>query len=175
MILNAIIHRASDEQTRTFLIGMRTSRPAWIVSQNMLSMSSQLSKEVNRLGQSILLKNLPISALRLARISRLNTYFVERLLTRFLGCAAMVLGILSTRVFETRTATGRDQFAFQDSCVSQIFIRIISNGEKKLDNEMWLCEDKLKGKTGHFRLPSASQKRACLSSLLWSERPNGGK
>ena len=31
---------------------------------------------------------------------------------------------------------------------------------------MWLCEDKLKGKTAHFRLPSASQKRACLSSLL---------
>ena len=30
---------------------------------------------------------------------------------------------------------------------------------------MWLCEDKLKGKTAHFRLPSASQKRACLSSL----------
>ena len=76
------------------------------------------------------------------------------------------LGSLGTRVFETQTATGRDQFAFQDSCVSQIFILIISNGEKKLDNEMWLCEVKLKGKTGDFRLPSASQKRACLSSLL---------
>ena len=44
-------------------------------------MSSQLSREVNRLGQSILLKYLPISALRLARISRLNTYFVERTLS----------------------------------------------------------------------------------------------
>ena len=31
---------------------------------------------------------------------------------------------------------------------------------------MWLCEDKAKGKTARFRLPSASQKRACLSSLL---------
>ena len=30
---------------------------------------------------------------------------------------------------------------------------------------MWLCEGKLKVKTAHFRLPSASQKRACLSSL----------
>ena len=30
---------------------------------------------------------------------------------------------------------------------------------------MWLCEDKLKDKTAHFRLPSASQKRASLSSL----------
>ena len=31
---------------------------------------------------------------------------------------------------------------------------------------MWLCEDKAKGKTAHFRLPFASQKRACLRSLL---------
>ena len=31
---------------------------------------------------------------------------------------------------------------------------------------MWLCEDKLKGKTVHFRLSPASEKRACLSSLL---------
>ena len=31
---------------------------------------------------------------------------------------------------------------------------------------MWLCEDKLKGKTTHFRSPSAAQKRACLSALL---------
>ena len=31
---------------------------------------------------------------------------------------------------------------------------------------MWLCEGKLKVKTAHFRLPSASQKRACLSFLL---------
>ena len=40
-----------------------------------------------------------------------------------------ILGSLSTRVFETRTATGREHFACQDSGVSQIFIRIISNGE----------------------------------------------
>ena len=31
---------------------------------------------------------------------------------------------------------------------------------------MWLCEDKLKGGKAHFRLPSASQKRALLSSLI---------
>ena len=31
---------------------------------------------------------------------------------------------------------------------------------------MWLCEDKLKGETADVRLPSASQKCACLSSLL---------
>ena len=38
------------------------------------------------------------------------------------------------RVFETRTATGRENFACQDSAVSQIFILIISNGEKILSN-----------------------------------------
>ena len=32
---------------------------------------------------------------------------------------------------------------------------------------MSLCEGKLKVRTAHFRLPSASQKRACLSSLLF--------
>ena len=31
---------------------------------------------------------------------------------------------------------------------------------------MWLCEGKLKVKTAHFRLSSASQKRSCLSSLI---------
>ena len=31
---------------------------------------------------------------------------------------------------------------------------------------MWLCEGKLKVKLAHFRLPSASQKRVCLSSLI---------
>ena len=39
------------------------------------------------------------------------------------------------RVFETRTATRRENFACQDSAVSQIFILIISNGEKILSNE----------------------------------------
>ena len=31
---------------------------------------------------------------------------------------------------------------------------------------MWLCEGKLKVKIAHFRLPSASQKRACLNVLV---------
>ena len=43
-------------------------------------------------------------------------------------------GSLSTRVFETRTATGRDHFACQESIVSQIFVLPISNGEKLLSN-----------------------------------------
>ena len=46
----------------------------------------------------------------------------------------MKIGSLSTHVFETRTATGSEHFAFQDSGVSQIFILIISNGEKILSN-----------------------------------------
>ena len=37
-------------------------------------------------------------------------------------------------VFEMRTATGREHFACQDSGVSQIFILIISYGEKMLSN-----------------------------------------
>ena len=61
----------------------------------------------------------------------------------------LIIGSLSKRIFETRTATGRQRFACQDGGVSQIFILI-----------------KLKGKTAHFRLPSASQKSGCLSSLL---------
>ena len=44
------------------------------------------------------------------------------------------LGSLSTRVFETRTATGRERFACQASGVSQIFVEIISNVEKILSN-----------------------------------------
>ena len=44
------------------------------------------------------------------------------------------LGSLSTRVFETRTATGREHFTCQDSGVSQIFVLIFSNGEKILSN-----------------------------------------
>ena len=38
------------------------------------------------------------------------------------------------RVFETRMATGRENFACQDSSVSQFFILIISHGEKILSN-----------------------------------------
>ena len=44
------------------------------------------------------------------------------------------IGSLSTRVFETWTATGREQFAFLDRIVSQIFILFISNEEKILSN-----------------------------------------
>ena len=42
------------------------------------------------------------------------------------------LGSLSTRAFETRTATGREHSVCQDSGVSHIFILIIHNREKVL-------------------------------------------
>ena len=73
---------------------------------------------------------------------------------------------LSTRVFETRTATGREHFAYQDSGVFQIFILSSLMEKRYVAMKMWLCEDKLKGKTAHFQCPSASQKRAFLSSLI---------
>ena len=43
-------------------------------------------------------------------------------------------GSLSTRVLEMRTATGREHFSCQDRIVSQIFILLISDGEKILSN-----------------------------------------
>ena len=48
------------------------------------------------------------------------------------GECGLILGSLSTRVFETRTATGREHFMWQDSGVFKIFILILSNGEKIL-------------------------------------------
>ena len=53
---------------------------------------------------------------------------------RTLSRARAIKGSLSTRVFETRTATGSELFAFLDRIVSQIFILFISNGEKILSN-----------------------------------------
>ena len=46
----------------------------------------------------------------------------------------VTLGSLSTHVFETRTTTGREHFASQDSGVSQAFTLIIFNRETILIN-----------------------------------------
>ena len=46
----------------------------------------------------------------------------------------ILLGSLRKRAFEKRTATGREHFAFQNCGVSQIFVLVISNGEKVLSN-----------------------------------------
>ena len=47
-------------------------------------------------------------------------------------CHSSPIGNLSTRVFETRTATGREHSVCQDSGVSHIFIVIIQNREMVL-------------------------------------------
>ena len=60
-------------------------------------------------------------------------------------------------VFETLTATGREHFACQDSDVSQILYQSTLMEMRYLAMQMRLGEDKLKGKTVHFRLPCASQ------------------
>ena len=52
-------------------------------------------------------------------------------------------GSLSTRVFETRTATGREHSVCQDSGVSHIFILIVHNREKVLSIVYVMCEDEL--------------------------------
>ena len=44
------------------------------------------------------------------------------------------IGSLSTCVFETQTANGREHFACQDNGFSQIFTAVISNGKKILSN-----------------------------------------
>ena len=120
----------------------------------------------------VVLRNLPCATIirRMKGVVSKETVVLRRWgssIQKFGGINSMTLGSLSTRVFEMRTATGREHFAYQDSGVSQSFILIISNGEKILSNINVLCEGKLKGKTAHFRLPSASQKCACLSSLLF--------
>ena len=46
--------------------------------------------------------------------------------------SSLILRSLSTRAFETRTATGRERSVFQDSGVSLIFILIIPNRENVL-------------------------------------------
>ena len=65
----------------------------------------------------------PFSSRLAFRLCRQN--FISRALT---------IGSLSTHVFETRTATGREHFACQESIVSRIFVLLISNGEKLLSN-----------------------------------------
>ena len=74
-------------------------------------------------------------------------------------CGKALIGSFSTRVFETRTATGREHFACQDSGISQNILLTIPNGGKIPNNISGLCEVKAKGKTAGFRLPSASQTR----------------
>ena len=61
----------------------------------------------------------------------------------------------STRVLETRTATGREHFACQDRVASQNFILLISNADKIFSSVNMAVRGQVK--IGHFRLPSAPQ------------------
>ena len=63
---------------------------------------------------------------------RLNEYTIKQKIR--LKTAISLLGSLSTRVFKTRTAAGRQHFACLDGIVSQMFLLLISNGEKILSN-----------------------------------------
>ena len=65
----------------------------------------------------------------------LRNSFALRLIEIILGLRlCRISRSLSTRILETRTATGRDHFSCQDRIVSQIFILIISNGVRILSN-----------------------------------------
>ena len=58
---------------------------------------------------------------------------INKLMSVF-HASVLLLGSLSLRIFETRTATGREHFTCHGSGVSQVFIFIISKGEKILSN-----------------------------------------
>ena len=81
---------------------------------------SGLKEEINLLAAKFPPRSPPCCLLRFSREPNARVH--------------MILGSLSTRVFETWTATGSEQFACRDSSVSQIFILIICNGEKILSN-----------------------------------------
>ena len=74
----------------------------------------------------------------------------------------MLLGSLSTRIFETRTATGREHFECQESGVSIIFILIIFKGKTILSSVNVFVGRHVK--RGNSPLPVAvcRQKRQCL-------------
>ena len=82
-----------------------------------------------------------------------------------------ILGSLSTRVFETRMATGREHFTCQDSGVSQIFVLIISNGERiLLSNVNVVVWKEVKRKNSSLPVAVRVSKTCVLSSLLTHDR-----
>ena len=60
----------------------------------------------------------------------------------------LLFGSLSTRVFETRTATGREHFACKESIVCQMLMLLISNGEKILSNVNVVVRGQVKSENG---------------------------
>ena len=74
------------------------------------------------------------------------------------------LPLLSTRVYERRAVTGREHFTCQSSGASQIFIPRFCGG-KILSDVNVVVRRRAKGETVLIRLPSASQKRACVKTV----------
>ena len=70
------------------------------------------------------------------------------------------------RTFLRRGRQPDEDISHARTVVSPRFLYQASLMERRYYMQMRSCEDKLKGKTAHFRLPSASQKRACLSPGL---------
>ena len=68
--------------------------------------------------------------------------------------------------FKPRMEAGREDFACQDSGLSQIFKLIVSSREKTLNNiNVVAREDRLNRKTAHSWVLSVAQKR-CILRLL---------
>ena len=75
---------------------------------------------------------------------------------------SLTLSVLSRSLYAVR---GKNILRAR-TVLSPRYLYYSSLMEKKyLAKWMWLCEDKLRVKIAHFRLPSASQKRACLKCL----------
>ena len=112
----------------------------------------------------------PISVLR-----DLNSFVMQKL--SFVFCFIKQIWPLVKRIFETRTATGiKRTFRKLGPYLSPRFLYYSCLMEKRyLVMRMCLCEGKLKVKIAHFRLPSPSQKRACLSSLMKRRRRRRGQ
>ena len=78
---------------------------------------------------------LPIITMRKSIVGFLFPYmFMGLHLAAPPAAGASLLGSLSTRVFETRMANGREHFSCLESIISQILILLVSNGEKILSN-----------------------------------------
>ena len=66
-----------------------------------------------------------------------------------------------------RGRQSEENISHSRTVLSPRFLCYSSLMEKRyLAMRMWLCEGEREVKLAHFRLPSASQKRSCLSSLL---------
>ena len=73
---------------------------------------------------------------------------------------------LSTHIFETRTATRREHFAFLDRIVSQIFILLISNEEKILSDVTVVLRGRVKSENSSLPVAVRVSKTRVLKLKL---------